>query len=358
MNLDLAQIIQSKQRFQMVLDGIPEGIILVDQNLRILLANKEMGILTGISVKDLKGSFCYKVIFKRKTPCPRCPTKNTFKTKKEALTFFQKTSEEGKLIELQISSFPIYDKERGVILIIERIKDATEKKRLQQFVEKLESYIALEQLVAGLAHDMGNTLAMIRSTSQFLLSKFEKNLPYKEYIEVIEKNASVASGLVAELLQWAQPKKPKPKLLDVNQVLDKACFLLKSELKKNKVIVIKNYYSSTLPKSLGNPEQLQRLFVNILLNSIQAMTHGGEIILKTSLHPPQKSIKIEISDNGKGISRENLTKVFDPFFTTKEKGTGLGLSIAYSVVQAHGGTISIQSQEKDGTKLTITLPSL
>jgi signal transduction histidine kinase len=120
-------------------------------------------------------------------------------------------------------------------------------------------------------------------------------------------------------------------------------------------------YSGIEPCVRGDAEMLKQVFLNILLNAIQAMTDSGRLGIETVVSPLRvenaaRSVEVRISDTGVGISRDNLRKIFDPFFSTRERGSGLGLAIVHNIVHAHSGSIDVESREKEGTVFSITLP--
>lgn len=160
--------------------------------------------------------------------------------------------------------------------------------------------------------------------------------------------------IVMDLKDFAHPGEDKIQSIDINKGLNSTLNVVNNEV-KYKATVYKEY--GDIPTIKGYPQQLNQVFMNIMVNAAQAIDKKGDIHLKTSLE--DKVVVITISDTGCGISEENLSKIFDPFFTTKDvgKGTGLGMNIAYNIIQKHHGTIDVQSTAGEGTKFTIRIPS-
>ena len=220
------------------------------------------------------------------------------------------------------------------------------------------------ELAAGAAHEIRNPLTSIRSTVQFL----KKDLP--------GERQSLVDGLIGEvdridhiiqgLLSLSRTTELRISRIDLGELLHQTLSLLESELRGHDVAVREEYGPRTAIID-GDAALLRQLFLNVFLNSIQAMTHGGTITVSlndgTTLHdrtPEGSAISVSIRDTGPGIPADDLAKVFDPFFTTKEDGTGLGLSISYGIVTKHGGEISIVSTTTGaatGTAVTVLLPS-
>jgi len=145
--------------------------------------------------------------------------------------------------------------------------------------------------------------------------------------------------------------------IDVNKLLNDTLQLLEPQLRKSNVEIVQEY-SDISPTVIGNSGKLQQIFTNLILNARDAMFGGGTITLTTSIGD-DGDVTVEVADTGEGISQDNLSKVFDPFFTTKGvgNGTGLGLAVTYGIVQEHGGTIEVRSEDGSGATFVITFPA-
>ena len=220
------------------------------------------------------------------------------------------------------------------------------------------------ELAAGAAHEIRNPLTSIRSTIQYLTKALpaDKQQAASGIIEEVDRIDEVIKGL----LSFSKTTTLNMGPLDLPEILEQTLLLLDPELRKYSIVVNRQYHP-TDTRIVGDASQLKQLFLNILLNSIQAMPRGGTISLDLSGHPVgqmtgagrESHVRIAVTDDGCGISQSDLPKVFDPFFTTKETGTGLGLSISYGIVNKHGGDITITSALEGpgkGTTVTIHLP--
>jgi signal transduction histidine kinase len=220
-----------------------------------------------------------------------------------------------------------------------------------------EKLAAVGQFAAGLAHELGNALAIIGGSVQFLLGyPGDRRQASREYLEVIHRNVAATNRTIREILAFARPTEPFLGPMDVTESLDRAHLLLKGEFAKHGVEVVQQY-APALPRIQGDSEQLQQVFLNLLLNAIQAMEDGGTITIRAIFDPPEW-VRVELMDTGRGIPEEHLDRIFDPFFTTRERGTGLGLSIAHRHVEAHQGRLTVESQEGKGTRFSIFLPAM
>lgn len=219
------------------------------------------------------------------------------------------------------------------------------------------------ELAAGAAHEIRNPLTSVRSTIQYL----QKDLPEdkKQLVDGIIGEVDRIDQVIRGLLSFSKASELHMTPVDIQDVLDQTLLLLDSELRNREIEVRRDYATSHIHIT-GDAANLKQLFLNILLNSLQAMPDGGIITIGVSDRPTagdgarrKKVVCIEITDTGHGIPDQDLPKVFDPFFTTKESGTGLGLSISYGIVSRHDGEIEIRSRtdgDEKGTAVTIRLP--
>jgi signal transduction histidine kinase len=170
---------------------------------------------------------------------------------------------------------------------------------------------------------------------------------------IIVEESGRLNDIVTDFLDFAKPQAPKFQSCNLEEIIDRNISFLKPELDKKKVVVHNGNLNSQSLSIEADPELLYRAFLNIFLNAVQAMTDGGSISIKAE--EIKDSYRVGIRDTGIGISKENLKKIFSPFFTTKDKGSGLGLSIVKKIIEGHNGTISIDSEEGIGTKVSVSL---
>jgi two-component system NtrC family sensor kinase len=169
--------------------------------------------------------------------------------------------------------------------------------------------------------------------------------------------ATRCRDIIRGLLDFSRQRKPDKMFCDVNDVL-KGCVSLLERQAQFQNIQITWDLQPDLPKAVIDPSQIERVFINLMINAADAMENNGKLTLSTYYDPLESFIETSIADTGHGISRENLEKIFDPFFTTKDTGhgVGLGLAISYGIIKEHNGTISVESEEGKGTTFTIRLP--
>ena len=233
-----------------------------------------------------------------------------------------------------------------------------EKKRIEEQIHHSEKLASIGEMASGLAHELNTPLGNIKALSSLARQDLARgsadpealSSDLSDIIDQIDKSSRIISGL----LSFARRQASEMSLCNINQLLEHSLELtrIKSE---NQGIAIRFNPHPQLPLIKVDPNQLQQVFINILLNALDAVGPAGRIEVTSDFH--QGRIQINFSDNGHGISAEHQKRIFDPFFTTKEvgKGTGLGLSVSYGIVKNHGGTIAVHSTEGQGTTFTISL---
>jgi len=248
-------------------------------------------------------------------------------------------------------------------------------KELKQSQENLinsEKLASLGTMAAGMAHEIKNPLVSLRTFTQLLPQRFDDEEFRKKFSTVVPQEIDKINKIAESLLRFGRPHKPELTQLNINEILEEVLALFDNEARKNNVRITTKL--AELPKITADAGQLSQAFVNIILNSIQAMSSGGELTVKTDvgevikLGPsgteteeeeakPVPVIFVEVSDTGVGISEDNLKKIFDPFFTTKEVGgTGMGLPITLRIIEDHHGSIRVKTQIGKGTTFLVTLP--
>jgi signal transduction histidine kinase len=242
---------------------------------------------------------------------------------------------------------------------------AIENARLYENLKKSKSYIrradrlaSLGTLTAGLAHEIRNPLVAIKTLTQLLPERLDDEEFRNKFLNIASGEVDRIASLVTELLDFARPSDPKLESEDINTILDGMILLVSTETKKKQIKVIKNY-ASDLPPVQIDREQIKQVFLNVLLNAIEATSEKGRITVKTRSFLKtggEPCVQIEFSDTGCGISEEHLEDIFNPFFTTKNTGSGLGLSISNQIVQDHKGYIAVESQLGKGSSFFINLP--
>ena len=241
-------------------------------------------------------------------------------------------------------------------------RDLTQVYKIQEEILRMDRLISLGKLASGIAHELRNPLAGIKTTAQALSEEMSLDDSKREYLNRITKEIDRLNELLKTFFSFAKPQKLNLTSCHIKDIVNEIIPFLIKEI-ADKGIRFAEIYHPQIPKIRVDKNQMHQVFLNLFLNAIQAMPTGGE--LKIQVHPmissgldatSQRLIRILISDTGKGIPANLINKIFDPFFTTKPKGIGLGLSIAYQIVKKHEGTIQVQSEWERGTTFDLRLP--
>ena len=227
-------------------------------------------------------------------------------------------------------------------------------------IQRVEQGVVLGELAAGLAHEIKNPLTGVKGAIELISEEATIAQEDREMLLKAIEDIMRIEALMKDLMNFAKPPKPQYTTADINNILSATVrFALKHPSfspKNGKTIRMENHLAENLPKTKADPQQLQQVFLNLLLNAAEEMTEGGMLTLETSYDAPSEKIQIRISDTGKGIPENFMDKIFQPFFTTKTKGTGLGLAIIKRLIEQHEGQISASNNASGGASFTIRLP--
>lgn len=227
---------------------------------------------------------------------------------------------------------------------------------IQAQLMQSEKLASLGKLAAGVAHEINNPMTGILTNASLLLEDLPPDDPRREDLQTIVNETIRCRRIVKGLLDFARQTRPEKKRVSVNDILRNSLSLLRNQASFRNIEIVEEL-DPFLPEISADPNQLQQVFVNILINASEAMASGGEIRVETRRADREGNfVEVSIADNGPGIPPEAKTKLFDPFFTTKSTGTGLGLAVSYGIVQSHGGTIEVESEPGHGATFRVRLP--
>ncbi|MFZ7126563.1 MAG: two-component system sensor histidine kinase NtrB [Desulfobacterales bacterium] len=270
---------------------------------------------------------------------------------------------DGEVIPVSLNAAVVYEKEQEVATIgffhdlRETLKMKKELERTQIQLLQAEKMASLGKLAAGVAHQLNNPLGGITLFARLVMEEYDLQEGAKEDIQRILRDAERCRDTVKELLEFARQTRHEMRPLDINRAISRTLFLLENQTLFQNILIERDFIEG-LPSILADTQQLNHMFMNIILNAAQAMEGKGKLHLSTRLSEAGDAVVIRIADTGPGIPGEILPRIFEPFFTTKEEGqgTGLGLSLVYGIVENHGGTIQASNNDPCGTVFTIQLP--
>jgi two-component system NtrC family sensor kinase len=246
--------------------------------------------------------------------------------------------------------------------LINSRKDALEEKeRTQKQLIQSEKLAALGIVAAGIAHEVKNPLAIIIQGVEYLRTSVDSDIHMADIVERIKKSAFRADSIIKGLLSFTRQMPIQTEQMEIAPIIEETLSFIDHQLKSKHIKLVKQF-SPGLPKVTVDINQIKQVFLNLLLNSIDAIQDRGTITIsaeKVEIAPGESHLQITLADTGCGIPKDIIEKVFDPFYTTKDSSgnAGLGLSIAKGIIDKHHGTIKIESESEGGTCVIIALPA-
>jgi len=279
--------------------------------------------------------------------------------------------QDGKTVHVGFSVTPRIDNRNQRVGTIISFRDISLIKQMQAEVLRMDRLASLGVLASGIAHEIRNPLAGIKTVAQTLEEDIDPNDNRREYVARIIRQVNRMDDLLKTLFSYARPKSPVPSKCRLQDIINEVKPLMEQRFDKNGIQFIERY-AADLPPVYVDFQQIQQVFINLFLNAVDAMPAGGK--LTVSVRPTWARLKhvdrrgnpsnqralyshVSVTDTGEGIPRENLPAIFDPFFTTKPQGSGLGLSIVYRITEEHNGDIQVESEVGKGTTFTLLLPT-
>jgi len=358
-----------RERLAVTLRSIGEGVITTDREGKVILMNRTAERLTGWSSRESYGRHLSDVF-----------NAVDEKTEKPVNVAIQNVIESGSAQDLPYEVIliskdeseryiteavaPLRDDESEIIGAVLVFSDVTETRKLEREVSRSQKLESVGILAGGIAHDFNNILSGI--IGNLSLARLSADQPEKleELLREAENGSKRAAKLTKQLLTFSKGGAPVKETAKIEELIrESVSFALRGSNVRPKIV---------LPEDLWPVEvdtgQIDQVLQNLVINADQAMPDGGIILIEAENHrvqspanignlEPGNYIKIQVRDSGSGIKKEHLEKIFDPYFTTKTTGTGLGLATSYSIIQKHGGVITADSMENEGTTITIYLPA-
>jgi signal transduction histidine kinase len=335
-----------KEFNERLVDGLGEGLVLVDGEFSIRHANRWMSEQFGSVV----GRRCYEVLTTDRRQCAGCPL-----SRRDALiepAHVDIVGPDNRCFLLTCSPVRQVD---GQILLLELVSDITEQERLRQRLSEVERLAAVGELAAGLAHEIRNPLAAILNAATLLDE--EDMLTAEERASILDAVKTEARRLnttLSEFLLFARPREPLRQMGDIGRVVEHVSALLQEERSGRGGMQVDVRVDPGVPQFSFDTDQLTQVLWNIARNGVEAMQGRGHLSLNVGRR--NSEVLINVADTGPGIAPNEQRRIFQPFISKKPSGTGLGLAIAQRIVTAHGGRIELESVPGQGSCFTICLP--
>ncbi|MGD8370113.1 MAG: ATP-binding protein [Syntrophobacterales bacterium] len=336
-----------------VVENLPMGLIASDENGRVAAFNETAEAILKKSSQEALGESAAGILPPELWQLTaRLGTKGAVVEEE-----LECKIERSESLPLSVSAASIHGQDGAFLGHVFIFNDLTEARRLQQEVERSRRLASLGSLAAGVAHEIRNPLSSIKGFATYFRERFSNEPQDKDTATTMIQEVERLDRVIGQLLEFARPSTLKIKPSRVADLIQHSLKLIDGDARA-KGVEVKAELPSDLPEILIDADRMNQVLLNLYLNSIQALAHGGTLEVKVSRNEPSKLTTITVADNGQGIDPADQDRVFDPYFTTKSDGTGLGLAIVHKIIEAHNGEIKITSNPDLGTTITLTLPDL
>jgi len=260
---------------------------------------------------------------------------------------------DGRRLDVRITRWPIFDAAGNFLGSTGIVRDVSVLKEMEAKLVEAERLAAVGELAASIAHEIKNPLAGIRGACELLSDVFPEDDPRRELSGEVHRQIDRLDRTLRDLLLFSRPPATRPEPVDIHAVIEHVLPVLLVD-SRVRGIVVERRYADPMPEIPLDPQQMEQVFFNVLLNALQAMDFEGTLTVATEVDGGE--VRVKIRDTGPGIPAEIAEKIFKPFFTTRSKGTGLGLAIVRNIVRAHGGRIQADTAPEGGAEVVLSLP--
>jgi PAS domain S-box-containing protein len=341
-----------------LLNSLFEGVYAIDTKMRTIFWNRAAERLTGFQAQEMLGRNVHHQLhaghgeaFPTPEECPVCQALRSDEDGKARHEIFWR--KDGSSFPAEYSVKPILQESGSRCLgSVITFRDVTERSKAEELIRKTERLSVAGQLAAGVAHEIRNPLTALKGFSQLL----KKHKTEKEaYVDIMLEELDRIQYIVNEFTFLADPHITEYKECDLISIYASAQPIVESYA-ANVGVRIEAGWDEDVPRLECDEGRIRQLMIHLMNNAIEAMPDGGTITVQIRSHAADGRILFSVKDEGVGISKERLLRLGEPFYTTKEKGTGLGLMVCYKIVEAHSGTLIIDSEQGSGTEVQLFLP--
>jgi PAS domain S-box-containing protein len=346
------ELSEEKGRLQAILDNVPSAFVMLDPDLTIRSASAAFERITGRALEQVRGRKCYDLFWGEKA-CANCSAQQAMQSGQIVLDIEQVAGQAGDARYLERVAIPIRVDGR-IERILEVITDVTERKRIEAQMIRAQKLAVVGEMASVIAHEVRNSLTSVKMILQLEMERQDLSGADREALEVAAGSIRRMESMVSDLLKFARTTPPACAPHDLNRIVEEGTVLAQYQLNQNGVRIVCRL-APDLSVVMADESHLKEAFINLILNAAAAVTEAGEVVVETRQRDAE--VEVTVADDGCGIPETHLGRVFDPFFTTRPEGTGLGLSIVRRTVEQHGGTISVESREGQGSRFTVRLPA-
>jgi PAS domain S-box-containing protein len=348
------ELAESESKYRVLVEEINDGYF-VNQNGLVVFANQAYCDLHGYSPQEMFGRPYTDLIAPKSLPMvQRLYEKRMAGEDTKDLYIYLRRHKNGNTLPTENKVKRILY--QGDYAVAGICRDITERIETEKRIRESERLAHIGKLTTSLAHEIRNPLSSVKMNSQIILKNTEFCGNDKRRMEITVHEISRLERILDEMLDFARPVKLNLEPVSINSVMDSCLEIMDARIRE-KDIAVKKVCARRLPQILVDHEKIEQAMINVLLNAVEVLPEGGHIeIVTKQLRMDGGAFQVEISDDGPGISAEDLPYIFDPFFSNKKKGTGLGLSNVKKIIEAHGGTGSVALRKPHGTRVSLTIP--
>ena len=326
-----------------ILSHISSGLMLINPSGRIRSFNRAATVITDLSLEDVYDQNAAKMF-----PGLLVGSTAAIKPLSRSEGYFVRSA--GDRLILGYATTPAKGNQGEILGVLVTFQDLTQLKKIEEELKRTDRLAAVGRLAAGMAHEIRNPLASISGSVQLLMEAEHAQPEDLHLMEIVVKEADRLNGLLTDFLGFARPKQPSKESVDVASILDQLVAMLATDPRFKRIKIVQNY-SEELKLNLDQGQILQTLW-DLAINSTEAMHGEGQLVFSID---PGETPAIIVEDSGPGIPDEIKGRIFEPFFSTKEGGTGLGLASVYSVIESHGGMVTVDEGTIGGARFTLRL---
>jgi len=337
-----------------ILENMSSGVLVVDTDGRVITMNAAAEQILELHKEEVLSHSVDGVLRRHAPDLAQELVQSLSSERKRHRHEISGHSRAGAYRPMGISISPLTDgaqRKRGVIAVFQ---DLTEVHEMRERVRKADRLAAVGELSAGIAHELRNPLASISGAIEMLYHELALEGENRRLMELIMRESDRLDRIISDFLEFARLRTPRRVPSKLDRCIEEVVTLVRQNTDKSKDVSIRTSFDPKLPDVWMDDEQMRQVFMNLAVNSCEAMEHGGTLDISTE-SAGGSAVRVAFKDSGGGIDPEGLERMFEPFFTTKDGGTGLGLAMANKIVIAHGGSIEFRNAER-GAVFTIVLP--
>jgi two-component system sensor histidine kinase HydH len=334
-----------------VVENMPIGLLAIDANRKIVSFNQTAEAVLQLSSSKVLGKDAGEIL-----PRQLLVLIDELESQRDIIEKeIDCALKDGKLIPLEVSGSSLEGDNDTFLGDVILFRDLSEVQDLKREIERNRRLASLGRLAAGIAHEIRNPLSSIKGFATYFRERYKEMPEDRKTAEIMVQEVDRLNRVIGQLLEFARPMIIQKKPTSIHTVIQHSLKMIEREAQA-KAIRITTHLSPEIKDVSIDPDRINQVLLNLYINSIEAMEHGGSLSVGLSRDDNSQGIKIAVSDTGVGIKKEDMVHVFDPYFTTKQSGTGLGLAIVHKIIESHKGEVKVESELNKGTTVKILLP--